>query len=76
MRRSKLISINLFNAAEPDSGYLKLTFNQHPLALREWTVIDGQGIKTKVTLIAPEFNIPISKKVFVLDAQIYEEQNQ
>ena len=75
-RGSNIISIDLFNTAEPDSGSLKLTFNQHPLLLREWTVVDNQGIKTKVTLLAPAFNVSISPTVFVLDSQQYDKQSQ
>tara|TARA_B100000686_G_C16758070_1_gene956872 strand:+ start:60 stop:707 length:648 start_codon:yes stop_codon:yes gene_type:complete len=76
IRGSNLISIDIFNTAEPDSGSLKLTFNKHPLLLREWTVVDNQGIKTKVTLLAPAFNVSISPKVFVLDSQQYEESTE
>ena len=43
-------SVTVVDAKSPASGRLVLDFAQDPIALRGWTVVDGQGIETRIRL--------------------------
>jgi outer membrane lipoprotein-sorting protein len=64
------LRVHLRQTDEPDAGTLVLTFSDRPLALRQWTVIDAQGVRTRVALVNPEFNVAIDNRVFVVDAPV------
>ena len=76
IRQPRLISVELFQTDEPDSGKFVLTFADRPLALRKWTVTDAQGISTSVTLVAPAFNVSIPGDVFVFDETKFDREQQ
>ena len=63
-RTDHRLFIHIVQTDEPESGTVILSFDPDPLRLREWTVVDAQGIRTLVALIAPTFNAPIERKVF------------
>ncbi len=46
------------------AGAVTLVFNDEPLALRQWSVTDAQGIVTEVTLLNPEYGGKVPDKVF------------
>ena len=48
-------------------GYIMLTFDDNPIALREWTILDAQGGRTSVRLGALEPASGLDPKLFVLD---------
>jgi outer membrane lipoprotein-sorting protein len=52
--------VSLIRTEEPDEGYITLVFQDSPVALKEWSVIDPQGIKTRVILsnIQPNVDLP------------------
>lgn len=58
--------ISLIRKEEPDAGYISLVFTNNPVALKEWSVVDGQGIKTRVVLSGVETNIPLSPNLFII----------
>lgn len=62
------IRITLVKADEADAGQLTLVFSDNPLQLRQWSVLDGQGSQTRITLANPQFGVPVDKKLFVFDA--------
>ncbi len=66
-RTAQMIRLYLVQTEEPDAGVLVLVFSDNPLALRQWLVIDAQGITTRVSLVNPEFNVFIDNKVFIVD---------
>ncbi len=66
-RTRHMIRLYLVRTEEPDAGVLVLVFSDNPLALRQWLVIDAQGITTRVSLVNPEFNVFIDNKVFIVD---------
>lgn len=68
-RTDHRLFIHVVQADEPESGTVILSFDPDPLRLREWTVVDAQGIRTLVALIAPTFNAPIERKVFDFDQE-------
>lgn len=66
-RGPKTISVDLVETDDRESGHFVLTFADQPLLLRQWTVVDGQGVTTNVQLIEPEFNAAIPRAVFQFD---------
>ncbi|MBT5048918.1 MAG: outer membrane lipoprotein carrier protein LolA [Rhodospirillaceae bacterium] len=67
-RRRGTINLHLAQTDESDLGRLIVTLTEAPVSLRGWTVIDGQGIETTVTLIGPDINKQIARRTFVFDA--------
>ena len=74
-RRPGLISIELVQTRDPEAGSFELTFFDGPLALRQWIVVDAQGVTTTVTLSGPAFNVPIPREVFVFDSRRFEPES-
>ncbi len=66
-RDGERVSIHLVQVDEPEAGEVILAFARDPMRLLGWTVIDAQGIRTLVALIAPDFNAPIAREVFEFD---------
>ena len=66
-RARKTIRLHLIRTDEPDAGVLVLVFSDSPLTLRQWLVIDAQGISTRVSLVNPEFGVFIDNTVFIVD---------
>ncbi len=66
-RGGGMLRIHTVQTEEPDAGSLVLGFSDRPLALRQWMVTDAQGIKTRISLVNPEFNIPIDNTLFIVD---------
>ncbi len=73
-RDARTLSLEVVRKDEPKAGKYVITLSDKPLALRKWVVTDAQGIRTSVTLISPEYNVIIPKKVFIFDEPISEIQ--
>jgi len=58
--------ISLIRKEDPDAGYISLVFANNPVALKEWSVVDGQGIKTRVVLSKIESNVDLAPGLFVI----------
>ena len=58
------LRVTLRDAGNPDIGEVTLVFEDQPLALRKWQVVDAQGVLTEVSLINPEFGVEIDPDVF------------
>jgi outer membrane lipoprotein-sorting protein len=71
-RGPDVLTLHIVQAKEPDAGRLALTFSRSPLQLRQWTVLDAQGIETRVTLVGAETNVAIGDEVFAFDGRKYE----
>jgi outer membrane lipoprotein-sorting protein len=67
-----LVRIAVVQRDKEDEGNIVLTFTENPFALRQWTVIDPQGIETRVTLVNPEVNMALDPHVFDFDASKFE----
>jgi len=65
VRRRGAINLYLSQADDADAGRMILTLAENPLSLRGWTVIDGQGVETTVTLTDPAINPDIEPGIFV-----------
>lgn len=73
-RDARTLSLEVVRKDEPKAGKYVITLADKPLALRKWVVTDAQGIRTSVTLISPEYNVIIPKKVFIFNEPISEIQ--
>jgi outer membrane lipoprotein-sorting protein len=71
-RGGGIVRIAVVQRGKEDDGSIMLTFSETPFALRQWTVVDPQGIETRVTLINPEVNVPLDAHVFDFDASKFE----
>lgn len=61
------LELTLVQKKDPGAGSLTLIFATGPLALRQWRVIDAQGLVTTVTLHDIETNIALRPELFVFD---------
>lgn len=60
--------ISLIRKEEPDAGYITLVFQDNPVALKEWSIIDGQGVETRVILSNIRSNISLPAQLFVIES--------
>jgi outer membrane lipoprotein-sorting protein len=58
--------ISLIRREEPDAGYISLVFTNKPVSLKEWSVVDGQGIETRVTLSNTQSNVALPPELFMI----------
>ncbi|MFN8722525.1 MAG: LolA family protein [Rhodospirillales bacterium] len=68
-RQPGRLEIAMVQASEPLQGELTLVFedgsrNDGPLALRQWRVIDAQGLATVVTLFGVETGMTLDRRLF------------
>jgi outer membrane lipoprotein-sorting protein len=56
--------VSIVRKESPDAGTLTLVFNDDPLSLRQWVIVDSQGGETRVSLVDPQFNIKIDPARF------------
>jgi outer membrane lipoprotein-sorting protein len=56
--------ISLIRKEEPDAGYITLVFQDDPVALKEWTVVDNQGVTTRVVLSNVKTNVRFPPGLF------------
>ena len=59
-----LLRVALRDSTNPDIGEVTLIFEDLPLALRKWQVVDAQGVLTEVALVNPQFGVEIDSEVF------------
>lgn len=62
-----VLRLTLARTDAPEDGSLTLVFADQPLQLRQWIVVDSQGIRTSVTLADLEFGVPVKPEMFVYD---------
>lgn len=58
------IEIELVETKDPAKGRLTLVFEDNPLRLRKWRVLDAQGLTTEVALLDPQFGMPLDRRLF------------
>ena len=64
-RGANTLRIGVVEKAEPDSGSLTMVFSDHPLALRQWSIVDQQRKTTTVSLYDEQSGIALDPKLFV-----------
>lgn len=56
--------VSLVRRDDQDAGYITLIFEDDPVSLKAWSVVDAQGVETRVTLSDVQANIPLSPGLF------------
>ena len=63
-RSPGLIRLTIRDTDEPEKGSMTLIFADKPLALRKWSVIDAQNIRTNVMLADVETGMTLDPSLF------------
>ncbi len=63
-RNAGAIRVSLIKTEDPYAGIITLAFTDAPLALRQWTVRDAQGVVTEFALLNPRFGVEIDPELF------------
>jgi outer membrane lipoprotein-sorting protein len=58
------LEVTLVRTASPGEGSLTLIFNEQPLTLRQWVVLDQQGKQTRVTFTNMQTGVALDAKQF------------
>ena len=56
-REAAAMRITLVEADNPDSGQITITFEDRPLRLVKWRIVDAQGSIIDVALVDPKFGV-------------------
>ena len=59
-----VVQVTLVEAETPASGSITLQFDEQPLRLARWRVVDAQGATVDVALVQPRFGGPIDSDLF------------
>ena len=66
--KDKTTEISLVRTTDPEAGYITLVFNNTPLALKEWSVVDSQGVETRVQLSDLKANVALPPENFKINS--------
>jgi len=61
------LRVHAIDPEAPDQGSITMIFNNNPLELRQWIVVDAQGLTTTVALSETRSNVELSPKLFFID---------
>jgi outer membrane lipoprotein-sorting protein len=64
-RGANALRITVVEKADPDTGSLTMVFSDHPLVLRQWSIVDQQRKTTTVSLYDERFGVALDPKLFV-----------
>ena len=59
--------VTAINPDEPDQGSITMVFAENPLELRQWIVVDPQGLTTTVALSEMRSNVEIDPNLFFIE---------
>lgn len=60
--------ISLVRTEDPDAGYITLVFDNKPISLKEWTIVDPQGVETTVQLSRLQPNVKLPAEIFRINS--------
>jgi outer membrane lipoprotein-sorting protein len=60
--------VSLVRTEDPDGGHITLVFQESPLTLKEWRIVDAQGVETQVVLSNVKSNIPLPAELFNIES--------
>ena len=66
-RSPGLMRVTAINPKEPDQGSITMVFAENPLELRQWIVVDPQGLTTTVALSETRSNIELDPNLFFIE---------
>lgn len=69
------LRVRAIDPEAPEQGSITLIFSDVPLALRQWVVVDAQGLTTTVALQETQSNISLDPRLFVLDEDECEDRS-
>ncbi len=58
------IRVKAIDPKNPDQGSITMIFNDNPLELQQWVVVDAQGLTTTVALSEMRANVQLDPKLF------------
>lgn len=61
------IRVKAHDPEKPDQGSITMIFSDNPLELRQWVVVDAQGLTTTVALNDVRSNVQIDPKLFFIE---------
>ena len=62
--------VSFFDQKNPSSGELELVFSGKPIELKEWTITNYSGEKTRILLDKLIINQPVNKNLFDIGQEI------
>ncbi len=63
-RRNGYLEITVIDSEEPGKGQFTLIFEERPLKLRRWRVVDAQGVTTRVLLTDARTEVRLDEEMF------------
>jgi outer membrane lipoprotein-sorting protein len=60
------LRVEVVDSKDEGAGSVLMVFEDRPLALKQWTITDAQGIKTQVVLTRTDFDMPLNPRLFAL----------
>ena len=66
--KDKTTEVTLIRTEEPDGGYMTLVFQENPISLKEWSIMDPQGVETRVVLSDVKSNIQLPSDLFTFES--------
>lgn len=65
VREANVIEVSVVQTSEPGAGTLTLVFEDAPLRLRKWRIVDPQGLTTEVALLNPQVGVQLDRDLFL-----------
>lgn len=62
--------LTMFDPDRPENGSIKMIFDRNPMALIEWIIVDGSGLKSVVKLGKLTTNISLNSALFSIQQTI------
>ena len=59
--------VTAIDPEEPDQGSITMVFAENPLELRQWIVVDAQGLTTTVALSEMRSNVKLDPNLFFIE---------
>jgi outer membrane lipoprotein-sorting protein len=66
-RSPGLMRVTAIDPDEPDQGSITMVFAENPLELRQWIVVDPQGLTTTVALSETRSNVELDPNLFFIE---------
>ena len=66
------VRITAVREDDPQEGSLTMVFATSTMALIKWMIIDAQGIATTVSLLEPQFGLPINPDMFKVEQRSFQ----
>ena len=73
-RAGGLLRLTVFRTAAPNEGRITLVLDENPMVLRQWAVLDAQGLTTRVTLSQIETGVRFDPFLFQFNDPRFREE--